>query len=123
MGYGPLPGRHRHRLPDRGKRLHDERPCGQQRGTHLHLHVRGFPQIPARVKFIAHDADLALLEADDPKPFKGIRPFEFSKNLPHLEDEVRVIGYPIGGNRLSVTRGVVSRIDFTTYAHPATRNT
>ena len=78
-------------------------------------------KIPARVKFIAHDADLALLEADDPKPFKGIRPFEFSKNLPHLEDEVRVIGYPIGGNRLSVTRGVVSRIDFTTYAHP--RNT
>ena len=71
-------------------------------------------KIPARVKFIAHDADLALLEADDPKPFKGIRPFEFSKNLPHLEDEVRVIGYPIGGNRLSVTRGVVSRIDFTT---------
>ena len=78
-------------------------------------------KIPARVKFIAHDADLALLEADDPRPFKGIRPFEFSKNLPHLEDEVRVIGYPIGGNRLSVTRGVVSRIDFTTYAHP--RNT
>ena len=32
-----------------------------------------------------------------------------------------MIGYPIGGNRLSVTRGVVSRIDFTTYAHP--RNT
>ena len=30
--------------------------------------------------------------------FKVIRPFEFSKNLPHLEDEVRVIGYPIGGN-------------------------
>ena len=78
-------------------------------------------KIPARVKFIAHDADLALLEADDPKPFKGIRPFEFSKNLPHLEDEVRVIGYPIGGNRLSVTRGVVSRIDFTTYAHPGGR--
>ena len=78
-------------------------------------------KIPARVKFIAHDADLALLEADDPRPFKGIRPFEFSKNMPHLEDEVRVIGYPIGGNRLSVTRGVVSRIDFTTYAHP--RNT
>lgn len=36
-------------------------------------------KIPARVKFIAHDADLALLEADDPRPFKGIRPFEFSK--------------------------------------------
>lgn len=75
-------------------------------------------KIPARVKFIAHDADLALLEVEDFKPFKNIRPFEFSKSLPHLEDEVRVIGYPIGGDRLSVTRGVVSRIDFTPYAHP-----
>lgn len=75
-------------------------------------------KIPAKVKFIAHDADLALLEVEDFKPFKDIKPFEFSKNLPHLEDEVRVIGYPIGGDRLSVTRGVVSRLDFTPYAHP-----
>jgi len=30
---------------------------------------------------------------------------------------VRVIGYPIGGERLSVTRGVVSRIDFQPYSH------
>ena len=36
-------------------------------------------KIPARVKFIAHDADLALLEADDPRPFKGIRPFELQQ--------------------------------------------
>ncbi len=75
-------------------------------------------KIPAKVKFIAHDADLALLEAADFTPFKDITPFEFSDGLPRLEDEVRVIGYPIGGNRLSVTRGVVSRLDFTTYAHP-----
>lgn len=75
-------------------------------------------KIPAKVKFVAHDADLALIEVEDMKPFKGVKPFEFSKTLPNLEDEVRVIGYPIGGARLSVTRGVVSRIDFTHYAHP-----
>ena len=28
-----------------------------------------------------------------------------------------VFGYPIGGDRLSVTRGIVSRVDFRTYAH------
>jgi hypothetical protein len=33
---------------------------------------------------------------------------------------VRVIGYPIGGERLSVTRGVVSRIDFQPYSHSRT---
>ncbi|MGC4016166.1 MAG: serine protease [Luteolibacter sp.] len=35
----------------------------------------------------------------------------------HWKSQVRVIGYPIGGERLSVTRGVVSRIDFSTYSH------
>lgn len=77
-------------------------------------------KIPARVKFVAHDADLALLEAEDFTPFKNITPFTFSEKLPQLEDEVRVIGYPVGGDRLSVTRGVVSRFDFTPYAHPRT---
>ena len=77
-------------------------------------------KIPAKVKYVAHDADLALLEVEDFKPFEKLKPFTFSESLPELEDEVRVIGYPIGGNRLSVTRGVVSRIEFTYYAHPRT---
>ena len=75
-------------------------------------------RIPARVKFVAHDADLALLEIDDAKAFEGVPCLEFSEELPLLEDTVRAIGYPIGGNRLSVTRGIVSRIDTIPYAHP-----
>jgi S1-C subfamily serine protease len=31
-----------------------------------------------------------------------------------------VIGYPIGGDNLSVTQGVVSRIDMQEYAHGST---
>ncbi|RYD32859.1 MAG: serine protease, partial [Verrucomicrobiaceae bacterium] len=38
-------------------------------------------------------------------------------DIPALESQVRVIGYPVGGERLSVTRGVVSRIDFQPYSH------
>jgi S1-C subfamily serine protease len=34
-----------------------------------------------------------------------------------MESTVSVYGYPIGGDRLSVTRGIVSRIDFQTYSH------
>lgn len=30
---------------------------------------------------------------------------------------MRAVGYPIGGSRLSVTRGIVSRIDTTLYSH------
>lgn len=71
---------------------------------------------PARVLHIAHDCDLALLEVIDPKFFKGTAPLDFG-GIPELESTVNVYGYPIGGDRLSVTRGIVSRIDFQTYSH------
>ena len=75
-------------------------------------------RIPARVKYVAHDADLALLEIEDTTAFEGVPCLQFSEEMPLLEDTVRAIGYPIGGNRLSVTRGIVSRIDTIPYAHP-----
>ena len=73
---------------------------------------------PARVKHIAHDADLALLEVEDTALFADIPCLKLSEDLPQLEDAVRAIGFPIGGNRLSVTRGIVSRIDTIQYSHP-----
>ncbi len=71
---------------------------------------------PARILFIAHDSDLALLELEDPAAIEATPPLELGE-VPSLESDVRVIGYPVGGQRLSVTRGVVSRIDFIVYAH------
>lgn len=71
---------------------------------------------PARVLFIAHDCDLALLTVDDPGFFKGTFPLELG-GIPAIESVVSVYGYPIGGNRLSVTQGIVSRIDFQAYSH------
>ncbi len=71
---------------------------------------------PARVKFVAHDCDLALVEVEDFTDFKKF-PKLVLGDVPQLESQVRVIGYPIGGERLSVTRGVVSRIDFSAYSH------
>jgi len=70
----------------------------------------------ARVKFIAHDCDLAILEVLDDSFMNGLTPLSFG-GTPPLDSSVTVIGYPIGGNRLSITRGVVSRIDYQTYAH------
>lgn len=70
----------------------------------------------ARVEHIAHDCDLALLKVDDPSFFTGTRPLLLG-GIPALESLVSVFGYPIGGDRLSVTRGIVSRIDFRTYSH------
>lgn len=71
---------------------------------------------PAKILHIAHDCDLALLEVDDFTPFLGLQHLQIG-GVPKLESQVRVIGYPVGGNRISVTRGVVSRIDFNTYSH------
>ncbi|MGD7653559.1 MAG: trypsin-like peptidase domain-containing protein [Verrucomicrobiales bacterium] len=83
----------------------------------LLITVHGSPtKYPARVKHVAHDCDLAMLEVEDFADFEEFPTFELG-GVPKLESEVRVIGYPIGGNRLSVTRGVVSRIDFQAYSH------
>ena len=71
---------------------------------------------PARVVHVAHDCDLALVEVENETAFEGLKYLEFGE-VPVLESQVRVIGYPVGGDRISVTRGVVSRIDFRPYAH------
>ena len=79
----------------------------------------------ARVVNIAHDCDLALLELekDDEfgSAFSGIKPL-FIGGTPKLNTTVIAVGYPIGGDRISVTRGVVSRIDFRTYSHSGVDN-
>ncbi|MCH5283976.1 MAG: trypsin-like peptidase domain-containing protein [Akkermansiaceae bacterium] len=75
-------------------------------------------KIRAKVRYVAHDADLALVEVENTEAFRDVPYLEFSDKMPVLEDEVRAIGYPIGGDRLSVTRGIVSRIDTIPYAHP-----
>ena len=72
---------------------------------------------PARILHVAHDCDLALLEVEDFSAFEGLPYLPIASDVPLLESEVKAVGYPVGGNRLSVTRGVVSRIDFRGYAH------
>ena len=79
--------------------------------------VHGSPEkYPAKVEFIAHDCDLALLSLEDFTPFKDFPIFPLGE-IPLLESQVTVIGYPVGGERLSVTKGIVSRIDFQPYSH------
>jgi S1-C subfamily serine protease len=71
----------------------------------------------ARVKRISHDCDLALLEVVDPAGFlDDVTPAEIGE-LPRLHDEVAVAGYPVGGEEISVTEGVVSRIEVQRYSH------
>lgn len=70
----------------------------------------------AEVEFISHQADLALLKLKDESFFDGTKAIEFN-GLPKFEDEVAVYGFPVGGDSLSVSRGIVSRIEHKRYEH------
>ncbi len=70
----------------------------------------------AKVLFVAHDSDLAMLTVDDPEFFKDSLPMEIGRT-PELNTSVTVMGFPIGGDRLSITRGIVSRKDIDAYSH------
>ncbi|MBI4346163.1 MAG: trypsin-like peptidase domain-containing protein [Elusimicrobia bacterium] len=70
----------------------------------------------ARVEYIAHDSELAVLKVEDPGFFADAAPLDLGE-LPEQRDGVDVYGFPEGGDDLSVTKGVVSRIEVTPYTH------
>ncbi len=74
----------------------------------------------AEVEFIGHDCDLALLRLADEAFFEGIDPLGFGE-LPEVRSTVVTMGYPAGGEQISYTRGVVSRVEVQTYVHVGNR--
>jgi S1-C subfamily serine protease len=73
-------------------------------------------RFPAKVAFIGHDCDLAILTVDDLSFFDDTTALKFAE-LPGINTTVSTYGFPIGGRHISVTEGVVSRIQLDTYAH------
>ncbi|MBN2136578.1 MAG: trypsin-like peptidase domain-containing protein [Sedimentisphaerales bacterium] len=71
---------------------------------------------PAKVAFVGHDCDLAILQVEDETFFDGTIALEFAE-LPKVNSTVSTYGFPMGGNHVSVTEGVVSRIESDTYVH------
>ncbi len=70
----------------------------------------------ARAEFIDNDADLALVRVEDPAFMADVTPMEIGET-PRVQDDVLAIGYPIGGEDISFTRGIVSRIEDISYSH------
>ncbi len=86
---------------------------------HVFVEVRRYgnaQKFVAQVEAIGHECDLALLNLEDPEFFTGITPLPLGP-LPNLGDDASVCGFPIGGERLSITNGVISRIEVICYAH------
>jgi len=102
----------------------------------------------ARVHAVGHECDLAVLTVDDPAfwvdatvapraadasddadpsaagtkeknvPKTKVQPLPLG-DVPHLQEHVTVMGFPQGGDNLSITSGVVSRVELTNYVHGA----
>ncbi len=70
----------------------------------------------ARVSFVSHASDLAIISVDDPSFFLGLSPLEIG-DLPDPHGEVYVFGYPMGGRTMSITKGILSRVEQQVYAH------
>ncbi|KAI3843946.1 hypothetical protein MKW92_015914 [Papaver armeniacum] len=73
----------------------------------------------AKVLAIGNDCDLAMLTVEDDEFWEDVSPVEFG-SLPGLQDAVSVVGYPVGGDTISVTSGVVSRIEMFPYVQGST---
>jgi S1-C subfamily serine protease len=76
-------------------------------------------KVEATVIVSAPEIDLALLSVSDPTFFERRPAIPMADALPQLNTPVNVYGYPIGGEQISVTKGVISRIDFTRFPQGA----
>ncbi|UCD30024.1 MAG: trypsin-like peptidase domain-containing protein [Planctomycetota bacterium] len=74
-------------------------------------------KLDATVEYIAEECDLATLKLDEPEEIEDLKPVPLDDKLPALKTTINVLGYPTGGDTLSVTEGVVSRIEYASYSY------
>ena len=75
-------------------------------------------KVSATVLAVAPGIDLAVLQLDDAAFFATHTPVARASKLPQIKDAVLAYGFPTGGNSLSITKGIVSRIEFVGYNYP-----
>jgi S1-C subfamily serine protease len=72
-------------------------------------------KISATIVAVAPGIDLAILKLDDESFFTTHAPIARAAALPQIKDAVLAYGFPTGGTSLSITKGIVSRIEFVSY--------
>jgi len=76
-------------------------------------------KVTATVVGVSPEMDLAVLKLDDESFFESHPPLSRAKKLPNITDAVMVYGFPTGGTSMSITKGIVSRIEFAKYNYTA----
>lgn len=69
----------------------------------------------AKVEAVAPGIDLAIVTLEDGSFFDSHPPAIIADELPEVGQTIEAYGYPVGGEALSVTKGIVSRIEFAPY--------
>ena len=80
-----------------------------------------FDKHEARVIAVAHQVDLAILTVQEAVFWEGAVALPLGDD-PRLQQHIDVVGYPMGGSGVSITSGVVSRIDWNDYSHSQESN-
>ncbi len=70
----------------------------------------------ADVEFEGPACDLALLKIRDSEFLEGARPMKIGP-MPPVRAAVQVYGFPIGGETISVSSGIISRVEVAPYAY------
>lgn len=73
-------------------------------------------KVSATVAAISPGIDLAVLRLEDESFFAGRAPLERASTLPEVRETVMAYGFPTGGNSLSITKGIISRLEFVPYS-------
>jgi S1-C subfamily serine protease len=85
--------------------------------TYIQVKKEDDPEIyDAQIEYIGHDCDLALLKVKDRRFYAKTTALELG-GIPGLRTRVTTYGYPVGGSRISITQGVISRIEIGEYTH------
>ncbi|HET9844090.1 MAG TPA: trypsin-like peptidase domain-containing protein [Gammaproteobacteria bacterium] len=85
--------------------------------THLEIQLaHDSKKYCATLQDIAHECDLAILEVENKDFWRKIQALQLG-SVPKHEEKVKVIGFPLGGKTVSITKGIVSRIEQDRYAH------
>lgn len=70
----------------------------------------------AKATYIGHDCDLAIIDVEEPSFWHHTKPLKIG-GMVDTNQKINVYGFPMGGAELSITQGIVSRIDVTNYAY------
>lgn len=82
--------------------------------TQVRLANNRLKKYDAKLLRVAYECDLALFEVEDSAFNECAVPVEFGEMV-SLRDEIMVVGFPMGGNEVSLSKGIVSRIQVDDY--------